>query len=90
MKRAKIMLTFIVVLAVLGGTLAFKANRKFNNHYCILTTDVATGQCTDELVGRFFVVGRPNPVTYYYTTKTAGDNCLLKDCTVSTSFVAEQ
>ena len=35
MKKAKIMLMSIAVLAVVGGALAFKSNKNFNNFYKI-------------------------------------------------------
>jgi hypothetical protein len=42
MKKAKIMLTAITVLAIVGGALAFKA-KKFSIDYC--TTLTTTGGC---------------------------------------------
>jgi len=91
MKRAKVMLTAIAVLAVVGGALAFKANNKFNKTYCVLTTDGTTGgSCTSEIANsKFFVAPASNQVTWYYTTKLAGDACTAKQCTVSTSFITD-
>lgn len=43
MKKVKIMLTAVTVLAVVGGALAFKAS-KFTNSYC--TRSGSSGQCT--------------------------------------------
>lgn len=88
MKRAKIMLTAIAVLAIVGGALAFKANTKFANSYCILTTAQTPAKCTSEIINsKFFEVLPVAPVvTYYYITKNLGDVCTQKDCLVSTSF----
>jgi hypothetical protein len=41
MKKSKIMLTGIGVLAVMGGALAFKANHVGANKYCYTFTNVA-------------------------------------------------
>ncbi|OQP67792.1 hypothetical protein [Niastella populi] len=91
MKKAKIMLTVIAVLAVVGGALAFKANKKFNTNYCILTTAGSAGTCTGEILGyRLATAIDQNKVTYYYTTKNQGDVCTQKNCpTPSTSFAKE-
>lgn len=39
MKKVKIMLTAIIVLAVVGGTLAFKAQKFTKSIYCTTSTD---------------------------------------------------
>lgn len=38
MKKAKLMLTAIGVLAIIGGALAFKANHRNGAYYCTNTT----------------------------------------------------
>jgi hypothetical protein len=44
MKKAKIMLTSIAIMGVVGGALAFKAHNTFNGNLKCIT--VAGGQCT--------------------------------------------
>lgn len=49
MKKAKIMLSAIAVIAVLSGTLAFKAHYKGTPHtyyFCKTTAAATTGTCT--------------------------------------------
>jgi hypothetical protein len=48
MKKAKVMLTAIAVMAVVGGALAFKAKKFGSTIYC---TDSATGVCKFEKSG---------------------------------------
>lgn len=43
MKKAKMLLSAIAVLAVVGGALAFKANTKFANQYCTTNIDPQSG-----------------------------------------------
>lgn len=46
MKQAKFALTAVAVLAVIGGALAFKANRNLNTFYKYGTTTIAGAQVT--------------------------------------------
>jgi len=88
MKRAKIMLTAVAVLAVVGGALAFKANTKFTKTYCILTTvnNPSGGTCTGQFVNsKTSTTGS----RYWYIEKPTGQNCNTQSCLVSTSIVAE-
>jgi len=92
MKKAKLLLTIIAVLAVVGGALAFRANQKFTRTFCILTTDAPPGddRCTNQIDNsKFFAAGGTNPITYSYTTKNIGDICNQKHCPVSTSFITD-
>jgi hypothetical protein len=49
MKKVKIMLTAITVMAVVGGALAFKAVKFNSTIFC--TTEAAQGACTIETPG---------------------------------------
>jgi hypothetical protein len=44
MKKVKVMLTAIAVLAIVGGSLAFKAKKSVTPR-CVFTTDQQSGQC---------------------------------------------
>lgn len=83
MKLAKIMLTAIAVLAVVGGALAFKANKRFISNYCILTTVQKPngGVCTGDYLNAKTTVLPTS--SYWYTTKNIGDACNQKLCTVN-------
>ena len=67
MKKAKVMLMLIAVLAVVGGALAFKA-KKFSIKYCYATTvNNAAKTCNANIA--FSKPGEVAPgFTYYYTT----------------------
>jgi len=90
MKKAKIMLTAITVLAIVGGALAFKA-KKFDTNYC--TTAVvaghAPGKCILPLANAQFnsAVSR----VYYTITidQTKCSSANLNCAAVSTSLAAE-
>ena len=76
MKRAKIMLTAITVLAVIGGALAFKANTFQSKQlfYITTTNDIGGTTCTTSGSVSTAVVGSPinNPKGNldWYTTET--------------------
>jgi hypothetical protein len=59
MKKVKIMLTAITVMAVVGGALAFKA-AKFNT-VVFCTTEAAPGACTVVTPG-FSILAQPGQV----------------------------
>lgn len=105
MKKSKIMLTAVVVMAVVGGALAFKA-KKGGQEKCIYTTTTTTtdvggitiGTCvfsTFESVAYLTSAG----ASLYITTKdTYNDACpqvnpgtgqKFRDCTLFSTTVAE-
>lgn len=70
MKKAKIMLAMIAVLGIVGGTLAFKAQKYFTSSYYYLTTIAGktygfTGATTTNPGGETTTAG-------YFTTSTTG------------------
>lgn len=58
MKKVKIMLTAITVMAVVGGALAFKAQKFSSRVYC--TTEAAPGACTILTPGFSIIQADPN------------------------------
>lgn len=90
MKKAKIMLTAITVLAVVGGALAFKAEKLIpQKQYC---TGVAVDNCPN-----LFATTRPFkdvPVGQngiYYTNTIAPNQCpAVQDCLYATTDVSKQ
>jgi len=86
MKKAKIMLIAIAVLATVGGALAFKANKKFSEIYCIGTTISNPDQALTRTT-----LSKPTTgagFTYYYTTlKANGQHVVVfSDCPETTTF----
>lgn len=81
MKRAKIMLMSIAVLATVGTALAFKVVKKGNTSYCYLTTTVAPGiakgKCPDLITSATAATG---VTAYYYTTLTASSCAQQASC----------
>lgn len=85
MKKVKIMLTSIALLALVGGALAFKA--KFSTSYCTtntildaqgaVTCPVSPGSCP-ELINHTTVGGTTN---YCTTIKPAGGCANVVNCT---------
>lgn len=68
MKKAKILLGAIIVSALAGGGLAFKAQRFNAERYC--TTNSTTTACSFGLLpitGISFTVAFPPPLGIYYT-----------------------
>jgi hypothetical protein len=83
MKKAKIMLIAIAVLATVGGALAFKAS-KISTTYCTRLVADNSGACEGQIALSKF--GDGEGTQFYYTIK--GANCNV-NCTSSTDFVAE-
>ncbi|WP_217602354.1 hypothetical protein [Chitinophaga sp. GbtcB8] len=70
MKRVKIILSAITVLAAVGGALAFKA-KTFGVDYCYKTIAGGTGRCTASIQTSFDISNANTPaLTYFYTTTT--------------------
>ena len=80
MKRAKIMLLTIAVIATVGTALAFKVSKFNPNGYCFLTTSSqpATGACTSTLAAGNIFTKSTSAATIFYTEKL-GD-CSTLDC----------
>lgn len=64
MKKIKIMILTILVLAIVGGTLAFKSSKKFGSNFC---TASSPGPCTSYAVGS---METPSGGTAFYATYT--------------------
>jgi len=84
MKKAKIMLTAIIALAIVGGALAFKA-KKFNKIYCTTITNVVDQLCPVDLacpVPNVNFLKDPTglPKTYCYTLVNDPDLCPQAKC----------
>lgn len=82
MKRARIMLLTIAVLATVGTALAFKVAQKGSTAYCYLETTVnpgtAAGACPYLLNDAVSILRLPSK--FYYTTLTAADCAHQTDC----------
>ena len=78
MKKIKIMLTTIVVMAVVGGALAFKA-QKFATKYCVNTT---TTPLTSYSVA-YKIDQNSSAPSLYWTTRKADGTAITQssDCT---------
>lgn len=75
MKKAKMLLTGIAVLAVVGGALAFKANSAFTTSYCTVgTSDWSTNgnKCPNSDAGLFDNQSSGAIGQFYYV---AGSGC---------------
>jgi hypothetical protein len=84
MKRAKIMLMSIAVLATVGTALAFKVAKKGTKTYCYLKTTVqpsASATCPNQI--DFALGAGTTNIQYYYTTlaSTATDCSQQTNCT---------
>ncbi|MDR3716746.1 MAG: hypothetical protein P4L51_28395 [Puia sp.] len=77
MKKAKIMLAGIAVLAVAGGALAFKAKMQSSPAYCYISSNTA-GTCTTFIPAHVssFKDNGATPV-YFYTTTNNTVHCTI-------------
>jgi hypothetical protein len=78
MKTSKIMLTVIVILAVVGGALAFKASHVGNTAYCYTTTINCLNnsvRCPKGIVTTFLPCATISSVKYTLTNNTI--NCTI-------------
>ena len=80
MKKVKIMLTVIVVLAIAGGALAFKT-KTFNQAFCTiipdepLTSFTQTSFCPNLIVDKKLVINPPTPLVYATTLPAGATTC---------------
>jgi len=81
MKRVKFMLAAIVVVAGVGGALAFKA-KKSDTAYCIANQ---SGACQIAVASKFDF---SKPLVWYTTTNDL-DRCTAVQCTSQTSLTNE-
>jgi hypothetical protein len=72
MKKVKIFLSTITILAAVGGALAFKA-KTYSESYCIRKSSQA-GACTAGLITSFQAPGPVSP-TYFYTITSNTSAC---------------
>lgn len=81
MKKAKIMLLFIAVIAIVGTALAFKINKLGNTKYCYTITE---SESRPEDCWPCKVNAAANPYTngtkIYYSATTNCDNCGTFGC----------
>ena len=95
MKKAKIMLLTIAVFAVVGGALAFKANKNTQVYYCFNTTQPVAGQ-DNETTCEFtsdlgFRAVKVNPEAIHYTTVLGTwDNCDLVTCPTTAETIVQE
>ncbi|THU32922.1 hypothetical protein FAM09_26085 [Niastella caeni] len=91
MKKAKIMLLSIGVIAVVAGALAFKA-KNYGTFTCYRTLDAAITTCDDTPIPVFF---NRNVTTSYTSTSINGEavdalsDCSQTSCLVSTTLEDE-
>jgi len=85
MKKVKVMLTAITVFAVVGGALAFKAQKFHTKLYC--TTQAAVGACTIETPGFSIVQVDPNDNGELSTCTTTNVNPNSQDCSERLTYI---
>jgi len=85
MKKIKIMLTLIAVLAIVGGALAFKAESKWGFTYC--TTSAANGHCDIPIQSTILNNGKAHQ--QFFTTNPVNGSCTpgVTDCPKTTLYV---
>lgn len=81
MKKAKIMLLGITIMAVVGGVLAFKA-KTYGQLFCTRLIENGPGICECSYIGKIDVV---NGNSYYYTRTDDPTKCKEAPCTSTTS-----
>jgi hypothetical protein len=69
MKRAKIMLLTIAVIATVGTALAFKVNKFGSNTYCYAETTVQPDKCEEKTITDAHPIAG---VGFFYTVKGIG------------------
>jgi hypothetical protein len=82
MKKVKVMLTAIGILAIVGGALAFKA-RTFGQSFCTRALDQEAGTCAAaKYVGK--IAPGAAGVIYYTSPADNVNSCTTVQCTNST------
>jgi hypothetical protein len=81
MKKIRVMLTAIGIMAVVGGALALKA-KTYSQLFCTRRCVDGPGICQGSYIGR---ITPPGMGACYYTTPTNdGNRCTMAQCTIST------
>jgi hypothetical protein len=80
MKKLRMTLAALSVIAVVGAALAFKANTKFNQDYCIATSPGVA--CQSAFLDNSTTTSTVTADQFYWIPKTAAD------CTTLTSGTA--
>lgn len=81
MKKAKIMMTALAVLAVVGGALAFKAK----NPALFYSTDPSNGQCSVEFISLLTTANPNAPDAFTTSLSTAPTTDACPEITVRAS-----
>ena len=76
MKKAKIMLTAVAVLAVVGTGLAFKV-KKFNTDFCTRAFSSGSGTCQGTLHGK---IDAATGTEFFYTISDGTHACTAQNC----------
>jgi hypothetical protein len=84
MKKAKIMLLSLAVVAVVSGALAFKVNSKFSRAYCF-RLDTVSGPCEGGLSNKTAIVGNN-----WYTPTSSIADCKDETCNTKGDLMANQ
>jgi hypothetical protein len=79
MKKAKIMLMSIAVLATVGSALAFKVAKKGSTRYCYLETSIAPDPTVKGLCPNQINSAVANTGTKYFYTELKAANCNQQD-----------
>jgi hypothetical protein len=90
MKKVKVMLTVIAVMAVVGGALAFKA-RSYAGIFCTKQINDGPGFCQGWYIGKLATVAHPG--NFYYTTPTHDwrlCSVAAVNCNISTSMTMNE
>ena len=81
MKQAKFALTAVALLAVIGGALAFKANRQLNSFYAYTTT-ISAGKTTGACIPLVQTSYLPNTAGTVTLTVSSAQTIGVPTCTV--------
>ena len=87
MKKVKVMLVSIGVLAVVGGALAFNA-AKFTTKFCTAPQNDASGKCPNGLVSSS-TSGTGTIYKYVLTSNTSNCASAKPACNSTTTFIDE-
>ena len=84
MKKVKLMVTGIAVLAIVGGALAFKA-KTYGQAFCTAPETQTDDACQGSFIGKLGSSG----TVYKYTTTTNVNNCAnIASCTNTTTLTS--
>lgn len=86
MKKLRMVVTSLIILAIVGGAFAFNAKKQ--GKFCYTDTFNGTCQVSDNNLKRV-AVGTEDSFKRYYVVNWDGEGCASETCTIPSGFIGD-